>query len=257
MSLKLTRMMALMRRDYFIYRKPVLFISLALIVIVTLILYMQASEQENHSSTTFITWLFILGGILASSHFTDFRSHSHRVSYLSLPASNLEKHVTHILYCTLGFISVWLIVFGLGQFFANILIEYFTTSKSYESFLNFHMNAIDLTCFWLLVMSIFFMFSIVFNRFALVKSFLLIALVGVVFALIVFLMFYLIYFEHIPWFKGEEFANSREVELKEPDGALTEEYFQNISHRALFVLKFCAAPFFFIVSYFKLKEKEA
>lgn len=256
MKFNLSRFSALLYRDFVLYRKSVGLMILALCLFSAFLLFTGASENSSWAGY-YLVGLFFVGSIFTASNFMDFRESTDRIVYLSLPASNLEKYATHFVYCIIGFPIIWMLTFWMSMMLANVMLEFFTTDMKYTMFNPFNVEeglTLVIMRYWLLAQSILFVFSIMFNRYAFVKSGFSFLLIAFGFIAICVIIFILIYGKFLPIFNGETDRLSGYIIEPKPS---TDSFFDRMNLIQQVLTQYFLPPFLFVVAYFKLAEKEA
>jgi hypothetical protein len=223
---------------------------------------------EEIQAITFYVGLFLTGCLYASLIFSETSDGPKAIQYLLLPASALEKLFSGILYAVILFFVSYTIIFyivdftmvklsysvgsaravreHLGPIRAESIVNvFFATKGGRENFLLYFLLA------YFGIQSIFLLGSIYFVKNTYIKT--------LIFGLIVFL--FLIFFVHKilgsftpdggflkPFTVYRIFDNTKgELSVQLP------EWFSMI---LLFLIKYALAPCLWVVTYFRLKEKE-
>ena len=251
MEFNITRFGNLIKRDLIIYRKQVLIIMLGLVGLLLLIYgFARITEDANGINGEFwksigLAFVFIVGLTFTSIVFRDFRSPGGRLQFLSLPASNFEKLASRWLYSLILFplfiiIAVWILSTltiasgpGIRAYFESQELTYITVG-----FMILHAST--------------FLYAVWFNKLVAVKSIIISILISILWGLLMVGMFWLLFNEY---FEGS-FRAGPSVHVNIDSTA--QEFFQTkVAPVGDFLLKFFVAPFLWVVSYFKMKEKEA
>ena len=217
---------------------------------------MSTEIQRN----TFFFLLFVIGCFYASQFFKDFTDKSSAIHYLMIPASSLEKFLCGFLYTVIIFFCVFTAVFylvdsimvGLANAFHPIyksgakaeIVNVFYEEGIYEVFLYVFSG-------FFAIQSAFFLGSIYFNKYSFIKT--------VISLFIGFLLFYfLLYFLNETLLPNGTFDDDlgiyRIYKENEEDVVVQLPGFVNTLTRNLILFGF--PPFFWIVTYFRLKEKQ-
>lgn len=216
---------------------------------------MHLSGSKDDTSTEFIL-IFIAGFIFAAKMFKIFNYTPGGMHYLLIPATHLEKLITAILLSTVYFIAMILIthVIGttLGTTFGNmywgtnnpIFFELIQSPADHTVYLKLGMSLSNKIILFAAFQSVFMLGSIYFRRNAVGKTIL---------AIIVVLML-LIYISAL--LKNTIFgihtigSQSHFINL-----ASSEDSFK-VEETIFTIIKYAFIPFLWIVSYFRLTEKQ-
>ncbi len=223
---------------------------------------------------TYYAGLFIVGCLYASTLFSELSSKSRGTNYLSLPASQLEKTLCALLYGVVIFFAAYTLIF----YFADIIMvkiangisyvywqknhspgEVFVPQKVFNVFLGdeemrrgrVNMNFI-IFLFYFAVQSAYLLGSIYFSRFSFIKT---------TVALLVLWLFIIVFIGKIlgsfmPEGNFYEDITSYRLYDGGADGEKIIRLPEWVSTSILFLLKYAFAPLFWIVTYFRVKEKE-
>jgi hypothetical protein len=228
---------------------------------------------EDMQVITYYTGLYLVGCLYASMLFSDLSTVPKAINYLSVPGSALEKLLVNLLYGLVLFFVSYTIIFYLIDIpmvqVANKIayghwVETHAAGETYvpEKIVNVFVKAKDagnydlnpyafLIMIYVAVQSAYILGSIYFPVYSAVKTTVaLMVLIG-----IVFLFTVLVLNLFIP--RGAEFRNFTSYYV-EGKGAVI-KYVQIpgwIDAILVFLFKFAWAPIFWIVTYFRLKEKE-
>jgi hypothetical protein len=223
--------------------------------------------QEDMQTAAYYVGLFLTGCLFASVLFNELGDSPKGISYMLLPASLLEKLLTAILFGVVLYFICYTAVFYFVDFImvkvsngvvSNIYekehLGRFTPQEVANVFVNPRSKGENFYIYILLiyfaVQSIFMLGSVYFAKFSYIKT--------LVWGLIIFLV--LVFFQHkiIESFMPHGgFFNSTIYRVWGPEGR---EF--SISIPAwigvilLFLVKYSLPPLLWIVSYFRLKEKE-
>lgn len=247
MEFNLNRLLSLMKRDMIIYRRPILLGFVAVLTILLLIMGSYAySEGHSPAQQLLENFVFILlfGLIFTSVIFWEFKSSSGRVHFLGIPVSTLEKLVSRWIYtailfplfCCLVCFIVYLVFSPFLQFNGDIFFSHLTRDA--------------LRSYWILHPFVF-MFSIWYNRY--VAPLTVISALGfILLTALVFYVFHRLFFSEI--YEGFKIVEGIKIDVNPKFQASTEKKIALLAK----ILGFVVLPLFFaVVSYFKLKEKEA
>ena len=223
---------------------------------------------------TYYAGLFIVGCLYASTLFSELSSKSKGINYLSLPASQLEKTLCALLYGVVIFFAAYTLIF----YFADIIMvkvadsvayaywqkshspgDIFEPQKLFNVFLGnegmreegININFIILLSYFA-VQSAYILGSVYFNRFSFIKT---------TVALLVFGLFIVVFVGKIlnsfmPDGSFYEGITSYRLYDGDIDGEKIIRLPEWINTGTIFLLKYAFAPVFWVVTYFRVKEKE-
>lgn len=246
-----TRFINLLKRDFIIHKKSLLYGLLGFwgfLAILIAINYPSDDPAYAHSHfwiPIFLSSLFIGCLIFTASVFKEFKTPGGRLQFLSLPASNFEKILSRGIYslilvplfvaASIWILSSFLITDGssLGQTFGEEGMEYIP-----HVFILLHAST--------------FLLALFFNKLVPFKVMISGAIVTLIFALIGVALFTLIFNEYF----NNGFRRGPDVNMTLSSNAL--QFFEyKLLPIGIFLLKFFLAPYLWVVSYFKMKEKQA
>ena len=247
MNFNITRFITLARRDFIIYRKPLLYGLLLIPLSVFMISYLKGLSEGVLDATFLLNWiavfLFVGGIAFTSTVFWEFKSTPERAQYLTLPASNFEKLLSRWIYSLVLYpificLVFWILIKANGTGF----------NDQNKEILGIFGNV------YILGHSIFFMFAIWFNKYVAPKSILTIWLVFFVLVLIISLLFRLVFMDVFDGF-SIQFNETVKIDPK------NENFPAWVEHNVCPLLKifvwYILPIFFWVVAYFKMQEKEA
>jgi hypothetical protein len=219
--------------------------------IFTIILFFSAiddGEAWKYMQNFYIVGFIISGLVVSGMAFTNLRSKEKAMAYLSLPASLLEKLIAEIILTTIGFIIIYSIIFYVYNFFIYLIGTPF----------NLHANILDIFnkevfegwLLYIILQSLLLAGAATFRKAPLFFTLFSIFAAGLAILIIVVLM--------ALSFKGYiENAGLEHMNIKNDDiilGKRFENHF--LIQFPKFMFYYVTAPLFWIVAYFKLKEKE-
>lgn len=213
---------------------------------------------------TFFALLFVVGSFFASQYFHELSSRAKGINFLLVPASAFEKLLCALLFTVVlffvAFVSIFYLVDALMVAIANSLPlgdDAATNPLVVNVFkivlLRFNTDTvINLLLFFFSVQSVFLLGSVYFEKYSFVKT----VICGFVAG---FLLFCLMYFFNEVLLPGGGY----------PSGFLTSYhvYVDGENDRVVqvprwigevfrFLIMYATAPFFWLVTYFRLKEKQ-
>lgn len=260
MEFNLYRLIALIKRDFIIYKKPILYGIAALIISAAIFIlsygdlgYVMEGQQKLRVPYPITYFILIIALIFTSVNFWEFKTHNGRHQFLGLPASHLEKIISHLLY-TFIFLGILLIIYRFSFWLTCVLLQFTSdaTCQSFSLFVSANESRYVIRS-WLPIHALVFLCSIIYNRYAPVKTILTGIGLSLTVALIGLLLIRIIFADYFTgFFDPTEFNSSRQPAKEFQDFA---EF--TIFPTARFVLFYIVPPFLWIVAYFKLKEKQA
>lgn len=248
MEFNINRVMRLMKRDAIVYRKPIV-LGVAAVFIVLMLLMVSYAYDGGFVPEFFLVTRFnfslLVGGLLMTTIiFWEFKSAAGRVHFLGIPASTLEKLVTRWLYTFLLFPLLCLIIFFLVFLVSSAFLEYNGNDEVFEVLSD------SLMAYWI-VHPIVFMFGIWYNRYVAPKI-IVSALLFCLGAVAVFFVMHRMFFNEL--YSGFALAEGLTVD---PDPTFQIKVEGAMVNVARFVGLVFVPIFFTVVSYFKLREKQA
>jgi len=259
MTFNINNFIQLVKRDFILNKK---FLALSIVAIAAFIFIMMllvTPDSDNNqgmlniAGPIYIMLLYIGGLSFTAMSFYEFRNHAGRIQFLTLPASHLEKLVTRWLYTSIGYVFVITIIFLILYKVYNPMVMKWWGQQLVP------ISSLDLNTYWLLIKNymvlnaLALIFAISINRFTIPKA--IIILTGLtILGLVASVLIFRIVFNE--FFDGWS-IHSSQFDTYVPDSKFIRSM-ENISPNVL--INLCLAillPFFWIVSYFKMKEKQA
>ncbi len=206
------------------------------------------SHSAFHSGN-FGTLLMIGGLIFTSMIFNELSAPQSRQFYLTVPASHLEKFVSKLLITTIGFVVFTISTYWFFSAF-NSLMAKVIGGYDISIFNPFRSRNIDMVQIYLVIQSVFLLGAITFRRYSFLKTGLALLLIGMIFATVWGSAFSAIFYEY---FKDGDlnFAVSGDDIFYDMEDRLT--FFGNLLY---YLFWLALAPVMWVISYFKLTEKE-
>ncbi|HEY0058019.1 MAG TPA: hypothetical protein VGB56_02730 [Flavisolibacter sp.] len=214
--------------------------------------------NEEIQRAAYFFFLFAAGAFYASQYFGDLGSKGKGSNFLLVPASSFEKLLCAVLFAVLLFFVAFTAVFYLVDVvMVNIANSYWADSGKVPvtnilkaTVLEFNDGwAMRLLLLYIPVQSAFLLGSVYFERYSFIKT----IISGFAAFLIVFGLVYLLYSQFDPWQNIPEGALAS-------SGADPDEYPVPvpawIGKTYRFIVMYAFAPFFWIVAYYRLKEKQ-
>ena len=259
------RLLQLIRKQGIENGRLYLLSSLALVGMLALVFafWISVSAPDYHEETTYIIFLFglfITGSIFASTTFNMLGNKDKGVYWLGLPASHLEKLLCSLFYTTIVFSLVYAASFFLVKAVAVMVVKALVPGHPGYSWAPARpgdKNSITFVLPYFIYVfyaaqALYLLGSVYFSRF----SFIITTIIGA--ALIFCFVFYLIrlgkMFENANW----QFFSVTSYKRFGLPGSADKMY--SVPHLAeqiiLFLVKFAWAPVFWIITWYRLKEKE-
>lgn len=222
---------------------------------------------------TYFIGLFIVGCLYASTLFSDLSSKSKGINYLSLPASQLEKTLCTLLYGVIIFFIAYTTVFYIADFIMvkiansvsyvywqrnHLAGDVFVPQNIVNIFFLNEMSARDINTgpFFLLgylaVQSAYILGSVYFTRFSFIKTTISL-LVTALFIMMFVGKVLSAFMPHGSFYQGITNYQIFDEGLGEQKIIRLPEW---VGDSVLFLLKYAFAPIFWVVTYFRVKEKE-
>lgn len=257
-----SRLGKLITKQFFENSRLYLFSILALIGLLSLVFgfwFLAAGPRydERETYNIYISGLFVAGTIFASMGFHMLASKDKGIYWLGVPATHLEKLICTILFSTLLFTIVYTLCFLLVKTIGVSLIEGFINNHpgtTYEKVDIFEKGAKSHILYFLYayfaVQSLYLLGSVYFPRY----SFIVTTVAG---ALIIFVFVY--YVSELDDKFMEGFAWNI-VSARKAEGTVGGYFLYSVSPAVASIcklaLQFAWAPVFWLVTWYRLKEKE-
>jgi hypothetical protein len=254
------RFVRLFRNDLLINQKAYLYTPIGLLIAVYILslLGLRNSNPSYVQNAVYLpNFIFYLLGIISliSTSFPALKDQIKTSNYLLLPGSTIEKYLLQFVVRIVIFIPLALVIFWIGTHLAKASllpnpergfdpskIPYFYFSDLFKNVPSFRDKLVIITSIFSLA-TLLFAGSAYFNRFALVKT----AIVVAVVSFLVILTF--VCFSHI-FYPDETMGFDMKLKIYE----ITDNI--NNVQLAAYLLGCLSWIFFLVLGYFKLKEKE-
>lgn len=227
------------------------------------VLMMLANEWGNPMSeevqkTAYFFLLFVAGAFYASQYFRDLGSKARGSNFLLVPASSFEKLLCAVLFAVFLFFVAFTAVFYLvDTVMVQIANSYWGGAGKVPvinvfkaSLLEFNSGSMNSSLLLHFVMqSAFLLGSVYFERYSFIKT----IITGFVVFFILFGLMYLLYSQFDPWddlpggFIASSGAGLEESPVEVPAW---------VGKTYRFIVMYALAPFFWIVTYYRVKEKQ-
>lgn len=232
------------------------------------VLFMLADRQNmmhrELQQVTFFLSLFAVGTFYASQYFHDLGSRAKGINFLLVPASTFEKLLCSLLYTVILFSVVFIASFYLVDTLMvaiannlsaeNAAAEKITVINVFDvTLLSFNRDSVvNFLLFFFSVQSAFLLGSVYFEKYSFIKT----IIAGFVACFILFCLMY--FFNELVLPKGgyhNGFLTSYRVHIDGINDRLIQVP-RWIGETFLFLAMYFIAPFVWIVTYFRLKEKQ-
>ena len=245
----------LLRRDYMLQKKSI-FVAYGAFLCLLFFIYLPTaySVPSRLFHTIAYPIILMLGGYIVSSMaFYELGNKPKAIFYLNLPGSIFEKLFSKLLITTIVYIFSSLILYYVFTFIAASISQ-LLFNKSHPVFNPFHPGVMLCMRLYLVTQSIFLFFSASFRKNVFLKTILVLFSLAVFLQIFVILVSLLVFFDlwihdiknifEIPFIHLTDF----QVEYN-----VFGTYLLNIAKIFLWLI---LAPFFWITTYFRLKESE-
>jgi hypothetical protein len=214
--------------------------------------------DERTAYVIYLAGLFIVGSIYGSISFSVLGSKEKGQYWLSIPASHLEKLITTILYNTMFFFVVYTACFFLVKFGAQLYIENTARTVEGASFTPIDWNGsfgTELGYFMLLyftLQTLYILGSVYFKQYAFIKT-------TIIVSVLCCILIFVFAKTAETMFSGYNF-NLKGLELRsyQDDNGVYRSYSlgEDLSRVLGYILKYSWVPLFWVVTWFRLTEKE-
>ncbi len=253
MELEINRLVNLIRRDFIVHKKSINygFIGLSILLVGLVFLKIISNdfgETSLRSSFWFRTFTFFLigGGLMWTSIiYWEFKQPQSRLTYLTLPASHLEKMLSRMFYSLI----LYPVVLGLLFFLVFHLVQLLNGSVLWDTPMGGRFST--LARVYVGLHSVVFLFAIWINKYVAPKAAIISLVTALLVAFVSALLFRIVFSD---LFTGLEMNGNFSIEPKQEFKDKAENGYLPF---AASYLPYVGAVFLWVVSYFKLKEKEA
>jgi hypothetical protein len=200
----------------------------------------------------FFIGLYIGGALFAGRTFSDLAQPTTGMHYLAIPATAAEKLVCGILYSQVIFNVAYLVIFylirttafGIMSMYPSIHLQHMPYAPNMPDFI------LGFSVAYPAVQALYLLGSVYFKRFSFVKTTLWSALVLVAFFFFFRYVVFPILPERIGFVAGDGFR------VFDENGGYVYSFPKGLLEVLKFVFEYIWAPLFWVVAYFRLKEKE-
>lgn len=259
MDFSITRLFNLIKKDFIISKKFLLLLIVSLVAVCALLVFFTSDGVPMNSNQVppdageivFGVLLIIGGSVITATIFREFRNPPERLKFLSLPASNFEKVFSKWLYTLPFYFLVVCVIFIVGYpLFSSLIgswidVEYVHLQELRPKYFGY------LGLSYFLVHSGIFMFSLFYNRFPLPKIIVTGFFLAIAGFAVIALLTRIIFYDHFQgFFRGTELMFSKQ--LSNDFQIWMEMFLLKLPYRFAMI----GVPFIWLISYFKMKEKE-
>jgi hypothetical protein len=258
-----SRLGKLITKQFFENSRLYIFSVLALLGILSLVFafWIAAGGDDYHEEVTYIIFLFglfITGTVFASISFNMLGSKDKGIYWLAVPATHLEKLICIIFYSTIVFTVVYCLCFFLIKFIGVSFLEGYIKrhpGSSYTKMDDFENGFGGVIKYFIYayfsVQSLYLLGSVYFSRFSFI-----ITTVAAAFLIFVFVYYGSVIHDRMFEGMGWDLVSARKFDDKIKDGYLLYSISPAITDTLKYAVQFAWAPLFWIVTWFRLKEKE-
>lgn len=250
------RLGLLLRNDIASSWKRILYATLGLLILMTILYFIQVQDVVEHGSIPpfFSEWfgtLLMIGGFILSSYAFYELSHKEKaMSFFMVPASQLEKWLSRFLLTSIGFALYFWLSFGLISLISEGLSMMIFGAKL-GSFEWTGETTWLLLRMYLVFQSIFMAGSVLLGKLSYLKTPLVLVIVAMALALIAYLTLQLLMWNiSEPGWEIEPMGHYRN------SAAFSNFMKTTFASTMRFLYWWVLAPFFWVVSYVGLTEKE-
>jgi len=222
--------------------------AMAGFIIIVLTLSVIFGKPEPVTKTFFglvMPFFFIGGYIFTSNIFSELRTSHRGYLYLTLPASTLEKLIVSWFISSVLYVAASIVVMFAINIISKSVVAIFSANQVPVINLFSH-SVIRMYAVYMVIQSVFLLGAIYFRKANFFKTLLSLFVISIAIAMYTSLTARLIVFHN---FRAIHFDNNM------PDN--WQDFFTNIFAPVIKVLFwYCLAPFFLVVSYFSLKERQ-
>ena len=259
MEFSLNRIKRLIKRDSVLHRKQIIIWSIALFIMCGFFMFLTGDESRNgtvadDAGEIVYGAMLILGGLTFTLLvFSEYKQHASRIQYLSLPVSNMERFISKWMYSLPLYTLLTFVIFAIGYVFYDILLQAPLDARFIPlSSLNFERLLGITWAYFILHAGALFLASL-FNRFVIPKAIVLSGVIWIIGTIVVFICYRIILsHQFVGLFNMAADAHSYRVSQE------WEEWINVLANNYLpWIVSLVVVPFFWVVTYFKIKEKEA
>ncbi len=261
----LNRTLKLIRKDMLSeYKNLIIWLCTAAgVMIVVSALSILLGKQQGVSvdtgsgfHTVIYTILLFPGGyILTSSMFKDVHDKSRSIYWLTLPGSTFEKLFSRLLISSVFYVILLTLIYPILSLVSE-LFNLAVFGMKHTVFNPFSIDVLKMIPYYLVTQSLFFAGAATFRKHPFAKTLLSLALFQIVFSIIAVLLLRVMFGSYFNSMQNLSFTGTDFFNIS----SSSSESINNFGKIATIVGKslfwYILAPFFYILSYFKLSEKE-
>ncbi len=252
-NFSIKRLLWMMRKDLFDNLKFVLIGYGSMVGLFSFIFFFIANNSygEKIDLTQFyLIGLFLTGIFISGMAFTDFRSKERAMSYLTIPASLLEKFLSILFLTTIGFIVSFTVIFFVFNGIAIIAgLAFFDLEVNFINL--FTLEVWKTLSAYIVIQSLFLAGAATFRKVPLFFTILIMFIGGIIMSTYLGILSYSLFNE----FNEASNSDFGIFSLKTKDFRYNAEDETALKYFKYFI-NYATAPIFWVVTYLKLKEKE-
>jgi hypothetical protein len=219
--------------------------------IFSVILFMNAlgeAEAWRNMEAFYVAGFVIAGFFISGMAFNNLRTKEKAMSYLSLPASPVEKLISELLLTTVGFIILYTAIFYVYNFVIYMIGAPFNLEANIINL--FHKEVLEGYMYYVILQSVFLAGAATFRKVPLFFTTFALFVAGVAITIFVVILAFAM--------KGYvESLDMLSVNLDGVDHSYEADFENHFLFKApKFMFYYLTAPIFWFVTYLKLKEKE-
>lgn len=256
LALSFPRLGLLLRNDLLAFFRPVLYATAGLFGLMLVLYFVQVQDVVEHGTVPpfFTEWfgtiLMVVGFLMSSFAFHELSHKEKGMAFLMVPASQLEKWLSRFLLTSIGFALYFWLTFGLIALISEGLSLMIFDAKL-NSFEWAGENTWLLLRMYVVFQSIFMAGSVLLGKLAFLKTPVTLVIVGAALVLVLYITLQLLMWNISK--PGWEIEPDGHYRSSAAFGAFMEHTFVDI---VTFLYWWVLAPFFWVVSYVGLTEKE-
>ena len=251
-SFSIKRVLLLMQKTAYENIKFVLIGLVTVFGIFSIILFLNGLDEGDawgKMQAFYVAGFIISGFFISGMAFTNLRTKEKTMSYLSLPASILEKFISELLLTTVGFIVIYTAIFYVFNFAVYLIGSPFNLDANIINL--FDMEVLEGFMYYVILQSVFLAGAATFRKAPLFFTSFSLFIAGIV--ILIFVVIIALGFkEYI------ENLDTVNLQMDTGDYDIETDMKNNFLVRfPKFMFYYLTAPIFWLVTYLKLKEKEA
>ena len=196
--------------------------------------------------------LFLGGTIFTTSIFNELNDASRRHTYLSLPASTLEKFISKYLVSSIGFVIFTIVAYWIFALLIG-LFAYLAFGSEIAHFKPFSSLNLELMKVYFAVHSVAFLGAIVFDKFAFFKTGISCMALILLTAIITYLFMRIVFWDLFDGWSITNNTANKDLTLDDSVENMMNEWGESVFK---FLIFFVFTPLVLATAYFKLKERE-